>query len=317
MRRLAVGADAGALIASERSVFVLDAKGDPTRIWSTPSAEPVRIELTASGERFGVYEADRFRIYDRAGTRIADLEGPAPGLRFKLLGDGERVLTPLAEQRGEEVSPYALRIVDLGGAVLVEMRTEGLRFTHVSELQVLAALRDTVTSYGLDGTLQWTAPVTAHSLSAAGLADRVVLVDAKDTRRVIHLDRGAQIHSTELREPAWNLAAAPHGERSAVTTERRLHVFEAGALTRSLLLPVRYAVSVDIADDGRVLVGGQDEDKRGVVLCYGPDGALLARTQLEHEEQAFRPDVHFGAGMRYAALTTHGLTQGTCSEGAP
>jgi hypothetical protein len=61
-------------------------------------------------------------------------------------------------------------------------------------------------------------------------------------------------------------------------------------------------------------VGGQVEGHRGAVLCYAPDGTLLAREPLGVDDHAFRPAVRFVGASAYVARTAEGLFQGVCPE---
>lgn len=224
---------------------------------------------------------------------LSALPPPPPGMRHKLLGDGARVLTPIALTRGEHVAAHALQIRDRRGRELARMATPGLRFTSLSDERVLAVMPESIASYDFAGALRWTAPLAAYSAAVARSADVVVVVDGADTRRVLHVAGGKVIKTAELRDPIWNVALAPHGAHTAVTTQRRLHTFEGGRLARSIALPVHAAVSLDIADDGSVVIGGQADDKRGVVLCYAPDGTLRSRALLAEARDGFSPRVSF------------------------
>jgi hypothetical protein len=50
------------------------------------------------------------------------------------------------------------------------------------------------------------------------------------------------------------------------------------------------------------------------VLCYAPDGTLLAREPLGVDDHAFRPAVRFVGASAYVARTAEGLFQGVCPE---
>jgi len=78
------------LVASSRRVVAIDRGGTLREVWSAPGDELVRVELAPNGERFGVQDRAGFRIYDRDGLRIGELEAAPTGLRHKLIGNGTR-----------------------------------------------------------------------------------------------------------------------------------------------------------------------------------------------------------------------------------
>jgi hypothetical protein len=187
-----------------------------------------------------------------------------------------------------------------------------VRFTRPSADAITFAGTHRVARHALDGRELWSVRLAAQELAVASERDRIALVTADDARRVMLLADGRAIGRADLRDPIWNAALSPAGEHVAVTTERSLHAFTDGRLHLNLRLPIAHAVSVAVARDGRMLVGGQDGNGRARVLCYGRDGALLAQQTLAPERQAFKPAVRWLDAERYAALGTAGPVHGRC-----
>jgi hypothetical protein len=169
---------------------------------------------------------------------------------------------------------------------------------------------DAVERYTLGGELRWRSPLRMRELQVAERADRALGVDAEDSRRVVHLARGERAGIAEFRAPIWNLAIAPSGRFAAATTKDRLHVFDDAVLTRSIALPLAYAVSLAVSDAGALLVGGQDAQHRGLVLVYDRGGELIEERRLPVDDHAFRPRVGFDrAGAAYSVVSRSGLVR--------
>jgi hypothetical protein len=312
------GAGDGMLAASDRAVYAVD-DGGALRVARASGDARLLVELAADGAHYGVYRAHGFELHDRSGARLGTLAAPPLGHRHKLIGGG-RVLAPAVEQRGhEEGRVVGLELRDVRGALRAAIAVpDGVRFTRPSADAITFAGTDRVARHTLDGRELWSVPLAAQELAVASERDRVALVMANDSRRVTLLADGRTIGSADLRAPIWNAALSPAGEHVAVTTERTLHALTDGRLQLNLRLPLAHAVSLAVARDGRMLVGGQDADGRGRVLCYARDGALLAQQTLPEERQAFKPAVRWLDAERYAALATTGPVHGRCPrEAAP
>jgi hypothetical protein len=304
------------LAASEHGVYALDARG-ALRLARASQAGPLAVELAADGAHYGVYRPHGFELHDRAGTLLATLPAPLLGHRHKLIGGG-RVLVPVVEQRGpEDGRMVGLELRDVRGALQAAIAApDGVRFTRPSAQAITFAGAARVARHALDGRELWSLPLAAHELAVAAERDRVAVVTAEDTRRVVLLADGRTVGAADLRAPIWNAALSPSGEHAAVTTERSLHAFAGGRLQLNVRLPLAHAVSLAVARDGRMLVGGQTADGLAQVLCYARDGGLLARQALPAEQQAFKPAVRWLDAERYAALGTAGLVDGRCPREA-
>ncbi|HMI94446.1 MAG TPA: hypothetical protein VK509_23900 [Polyangiales bacterium] len=300
------------LAANEHAVYALDRQG-ALQVARSQGDAPLAVELAADGAHYGVYRADGFELHDRAGARLAMLAPARLGFRHKLIGGG-RVLAPLIEQRGpEDGRMVGIELRDVRGALQATIAApDGVRFTRASADAITFAGASRVARHAFDGRELWSVPLAAQELAVAAERDRVAVVSAEDARRLVLFADGRRIGTADLRAPIWNVALSPSGEHAAVTTQRSLHAFASGRLQLNQRLPLAYAVSLAVARDGRMLVGGQDERGRGRALCYAPSGELLAELTLAAEQQAFKPAVRWLDAERVVALGSAGPVYGRC-----
>jgi len=300
------------LAASDDAVYALDPRG-ALRVARSAGGTRLAVELATDGAHYGVYRPHGLELHDRAGARLATLAPAQLGFRHKLIGS-ERVLAPVIERRGpEEGRMVGIELRDVRGALQATIAApDGVRFTRPSADAITFAAAGRVARHAFDGRELWSVPLAAQELAVAAERDRVALVTAEDARRVVLLADGLRIGAADLRAPIWNAALSPSGEHAAVTTQRSLHAFADGRLQLNQPLPLAHAVSLAVARDGRMLVGGQDEHGRARVLCYARGGELLAEQGLAAEQQAFKPSVRWLDAERYAALGSAGPIYGRC-----
>jgi hypothetical protein len=309
------GSREGMLVAGERALYAVDGRG-AVRLARAAEGMRLLVELAGDGEHYGVYEKDGFALHARDGERLATLPAARLGFRHKLIGGG-RVLAPVVQERGhEEGRVVALELRDARGALQATIAApDGVRFSRATADAIAIVTAGRVARHALDGRQLWSLPLAAHELAIADERDRAALVSAEDTRRVVLLDGGRQVGAADLRAPIWNVALSATGEHAAVTTERSLHVFARGRLQLNVRLSLAHAVSLAVARDGRMLVGGHDDGGRARVLCYAQDGALLAEQALQPEQHAFRPAVRWLDAERFVALGSAGPVEGRCPRG--
>ena len=280
-------------------------------------AERDGAQLAPDGQHYGLYRAGRFELHARSGALLATLPASEHGFRHKLIGAG-RVLAPLVRALGpDEARMVGLQVRDVRGALLSEISApDGVRFTRASAAAITLATRERVARHALDGRELWSLRLPASELAVAAQRDRVAVVSAGDARHVTLLAEGRPIAAADLREPVWNLALSASGEHVALTAQRSLHAFAGARLQLNQKLPLRHAVSLALADDGRMLVGGQDDAGRARVLCYAPDGTLLAEHTYEAEQHAFRPAVRWLDGERWQTRLSKGNHADRCPRSA-
>jgi hypothetical protein len=269
----------------------------------TPRRE--RIELSSSGRHFAVHRLGRLQIYDARGSQIGEVAGSAAGIQHKLLGNEPLVLVPVVIQAGfhdERITGYQIRTPR--DTLIAQLSAPEARFTRPSAEHVTIVTRQGIEHYTLGGERRWTLELRVHDLAVAERAERMLVVSEDDPRTLLHLDRGRVQQRASFRSPIWNIAIAADGRRSAVTTQDRLHLFDGGVLVRNISLPLAYAVSLDMEDDGRLLIGGQSADHLGLVFNYDFEGRLLATARLGMDDGAFSPEVRFlDLAGRYLART--------------
>ena len=274
------------------------------------------VELSPSLNRIAVRERGGYGMYDASGERLGRVRSSAPGRRHRLWGDG--LLVPIVEgsdRHTQRVLGYELR--SPANAKLLRIETPDARFTHPVAEHLIVVEPHSIARFSKRGALIWRVGGTAHEVAAATERDRCLFIDGADVRRVVHLAGGSVQSRVSLRSPIWNLAIDTQGRYSAVTTERRLHTFEEGRLLESIQLDVRYATSLAIADDGRLLVGGQTQDAHGRVLLFDRTGVVTDRWRLGPDRYAFRPEVRFvGTSNRFTVRHGDQLYFGEPGEAA-
>lgn len=307
------------LAVGKKAVYSLKGSNGWRSVYRAPKSTygKFHVELSPDAQHFGVYLGSKLFIHDVNGTQHGQLDTPPLGYRHKLIGRG-RVLSPVVEQTGvHDGRVVALEVRNIDDALLARIAVSNVRFTRTSADYIVVATASTINRYLLDGQLVWTFALAAHDIAVADEADRMLVVDAHDTRRVLHLANGKQISSTEFRAPIWNVALSYRGQYAAVTTRSRLHLFHHARLINTIELPIAYAISLAVQKDGRTLVGAQRSDHTGVVLCYGSRGKLLSSETLNIDDNAFRPKVRWLDNGTYLAYTSRVLRWGRCDEAGP
>jgi hypothetical protein len=146
----------------------------------------------------------------------------------------------------------------------------------------------------LDGSALWSLPIRVQRFELDYAGKRSIVQRAGDTRRVELYDEQSLIGQSTFDRPLYNLAIAPLGQYAAANSKTILRLFHGGKTVAQVQLGSVYPVSMDVADDGWMLVGIQDRRARAsYVRMYDAKGVLKWSKTLPDERQAYRPEVRF------------------------
>jgi WD40 repeat protein len=281
---------------SNGDVYVIDGSGMGVRLYAGKT-EPPRpfVVFNPSGHTFGVLADNTFTLYDAAGGQLGVLP-PEPGM-YKQVPSCQLLYSPEVPGKDPEAARVTNgRILDAAGTVKATFPADGLIFSRLTSTHILYATNTELVKSTFLGVEQWRTPVKMRLFEISGNGDRIIVNSAADSAVVYHYTENIKTGSDSLDEPVWNIAISPSGTYSAATSKKELHVYEAGLRQSRISLPVAYAVSLDVNDNGEVLVGGQDDDFTSHVLMYDPAGNLLWEETSVTDNNAWRPGVHFNPG---------------------
>ncbi|MET0449685.1 MAG: hypothetical protein ABW004_14815, partial [Aeromicrobium sp.] len=168
----------------------------------------------------------------------------------------------------------------------------------------------------LNGVQAWSVARNVRQFEASqGATTRTIALLDGQSNKVYHAQDGGTAAATALDGTPWNLAISPDGVYSAVTAHKsdsvapRIYLFKDMALRAALEMPLKYANSLTVSDDGEVFVGGQTATGAARMLIYHHDGNLLWQADRSAERHGHRPELRVTPnGDRFVALSTAGLT---------
>jgi hypothetical protein len=275
-------------------VISVSPTGGVTTLYSTPGGGG-RFVIDPSGGRFGVQNGKQFQTYDGSGNPIATYTVTNPGGFAMFVPNTNLVYIAQIAGSGERTMVTGAQIFSPSGLV-ASFATPGLRVARVTPTALVYATPTQLVQTTLAGVevRRLNLAVVTFEVSASG-GNLAALLRAPGTSQIVHvnLSTGAATSPTTLAGTFWNLALAPGGRFSAVTTQTGLYVFDTGLLSRTESIPVTWAVSVDVSDQGYVAVGGQNSSQQGQLVLFGPGGTGSFSAAGSGELDAWRPAVRF------------------------
>ncbi|MBX3260069.1 MAG: hypothetical protein KF782_10285 [Labilithrix sp.] len=294
---LAPRSDGSAIAATKESVLSIDASGAKTTLYAGPP--PVGRPLVQRG-------AEGFLVPTGKGVSVHDATGTAKGaVSFganeyaRLIPGGLDTFVPRAESIDpEDVTIVEGRVFSQTGALAASFATSKLVKSRITKSHVLWATRSTLTKSSLAGATEWVnTSVQPHRFEIDDEGRAYIVNRSGDTRVVELYDKTTRLGAYTFDAPVWNIAIAPGGVYAAASSKSVAVVFKHGAVVGKVPLGGVYPVSLDVADDGRLLLGTQDRAKKttGVAL-FDASGASLFSKPFGDDDDAYRPDVRFAPG---------------------
>ncbi len=297
----------GFLTNGRRTVLSVASNGAVTPL--LPEADERPFVIDARAGHFGTYTPDEFELRDLTGA-VVFAAARDPSAHASIVPGTDRVVVAEVGSDPEKPKTTHLRIQSPGG---VERRiaTPGLHFWRMTTDHLVYATKTELVRVSLGGVETWRRPLALSSFEVSSNGTRLVglLAQAANTIVQIDLATGNTLGSTPLASSFWNMAIAPGGRYSAATTQDTLYLFDGGTLARTLRLPVTWAVSLTINDDGFAVIGAQMQDHSAEVLLVGPHGTGIFRAARGTERFAWHPAPQFfPAAQRFVVVQSSGLT---------
>ncbi|MCA9657790.1 MAG: hypothetical protein KC486_05560 [Myxococcales bacterium] len=289
--------DNGTLLAGTgASVFDISAIGTATLKHSGDAAT-----IAPTAHLYGVtdWSASEFKTYDSAGTLLGTVANVPPATYFKALPTSSHVLRGDVEVTDPEtLTAVGFRALYSNGTQRSQVSAPSLGMTRLTPTHVVHTTATTLTKTDLDGNDAWSVTRSIFDLAPSmGATTRFIAIYRADPNHVYHFEENGSATSTTVDGQVWNVAISPDGDHSAATVHQtgqwapRLYLFTNGQLNDAIELPVVYANSLAVTDQGEIMVGGQDSSDHGLLLFYAANGNLLWQESLGYEKNGYRPKV--------------------------
>ena len=317
--------DGGFFAVGDRAVYVVSPAGmvqQSALVSPTGEETPVLVyPMSPAGDAFiARWQGSWPTVHDTHGNCLGTIEpavvtdgegrhlGPEE-LRFSR--SGHRVVVQVGAVTLDSFIAQYAQLHSLDGQLLVSVplgATEASVTAAASDEGVFVAIGARLTRYALDGQAEWEmqfeSPVADYVVSPDGSRLTVELYAGW----IAHVVDGRVERQYELDAPLrGGIAFSPSGVFSAAASLNpgRLMRFELGENLPAILLPVQYADTLDVSDDGDVAVGGEDEANATHVLLYAPDGSL--RWDCRGPDETAYTAVHFTDSGRALFVWWRGL----------
>lgn len=295
------------------NVVSISSAGVATELLPEPTAGPVL--MADDGASFTTREAGQYRHYDANGGLISEGSCSEHGWARPVPGT-DKVFAPVVEGGLDRARTTHARFVSPGGAEQI-FGVVDMRVSRVTDTHVIYATRSDLVRATHDGTETWRLPLAMGTFKVSRDESRLIGLLAPPGSNIIHVDlsSAAVTGPVALSSAFWNMAIAPGGRYSAATTKNAVYVFDNGELRQRRDLELAYANSMDVSDDGTVVIGGQLEDHRSIVMVLPLSGPDAWWQTGETERDATRPYVRFfpdGSGFTVnekLGLTAFALTR--------
>ena len=258
-----------------------------------------RVYISPTGHSFAVQDQEdgELAVYNGSGVLQGTLTGVAPRSFFKLLPTSDHIFAPDVTVVGhEDIAVNSARILELDGTVRATIATPGLSAPYLTATHLIYTTDTTLRKLDLDGVEDWEVTRSIYDLAVSdGATSSFIAQLQHDTGHVHHFVEDGAATSTAVDGVVWDVAMAPGGGFSAAIVHKsatvgpRLYIFAAGVLQFALELPVKYANSLAVTDQGEVFVGAQSATRIGTILAYNDNGNLLWQQTTTDEKNGFRP----------------------------
>lgn len=287
--------DGSALATTHDDVFSIDPTGAVTVVHDGPPPPQGPRPIIAEGsDGFLVPSKERVSVHDASGALKTEVPlGLNEYARF-VPGSLKTFVPSVESPDPEHGRVLAARVFDESGAQSFAFETKDLVKSELTAGHLVWATRTELTKSTLDGSKIWKLPIRVQKLEASADAKRLIVNRGGDTRVVELYDESKKIGASTFEAPLWNIAIAPNGKFAAASSRSTLRIFENGKQIASMALGDVYPVSLDVADDGSVLLGTQTrKEPSSAVRLFDPGGDELWSKPFASDRNAHRPDVTF------------------------
>jgi hypothetical protein len=187
--------------------------------------------------------------------------------------------------------------------------TTNLRISRLTSTHLVYATSNELVRATFGGSETFRIPLALATFEISSNGARLIgALDGQGTPRIVHvtLATGAVTAPFALDSAFWNLAAAPGGRFTLATTKKSVYLFDSGAFSRRVDLPVNWTVSADVADSGAVAIGAQLANHAAELLLVGPPGSGTSITARTVETDGYRPYVKFSPNGQRLMLNETG-----------
>jgi hypothetical protein len=317
----ATGSGSGSIMAGPYGVGGFDGSSNfvgagPTGVVSVSAGGAANTLVSTPG--FGFFPVDpsggRFAVIGGTTTQVYNVSNPTtPAFSVPARG-GPVVLVPGTNLVYVATGTFGLDRFQVVGAQIyapsglsATFSTPGLMLERLTSSALVWATRTQLVATTLAGAERWRINLSLVTFEVSANGQTLVgLLNAPGSSTIVHvrLSDGAVIGTTALNGVFWNLAAAPGGRFTAATTQTSLTVFDTGKVSRTVDLPVTWANTVDVSDQGYAAVGGQVAPRQGQLVLVGPPGSGTTVIGGSSEIDAYRPGVQFFPGGQSVLLNS-------------
>jgi hypothetical protein len=286
--------DGSVLATTADDVLSIDPAGNASVVYDgPPPPNGPRPVVSEGSDGFLLPDSGQVGVHDASGAQQATI-GVALNEYARFVPSSLRTFVPKVEALDPENGRVIEgRVFDEAGNLAKAFATPDLVKSRLTANHLLWATRTEIKKTKLDGSNVWTLPLPVQKLEAAADATRWIVNRGGDTRVVEIYAETTKIGASTFDRPIYNLAIAPNGTWAAACSKTTLRTFENGKLKKSIALGSVYPVSLDVADDGAVLLGLQDTKENTSVRWYDWKGTLLWSQSFAKDRNAYRPEVRF------------------------
>jgi hypothetical protein len=294
-------------------VYRISDVGVSTLLLAGPGKVPsYSVRLNSAGTGYVIAYDEHFSTFDANGTLLGSVSSEFARYALPVTGSNNVYIPILDGDIGDGESDIPViggRVVDASGVIQFQFAADGNAGVTSTPTRLVYVTSTGLTARDMSGGVVWTSSLGVQSYDVCEDATKIVVEDRSNTHRVLHLEDGVQTNATDLGEAIWNVAISPSGEYSAATTKQGVHIFRNEVLQVSRVLPVTYAVSLDISDYGEAAIGGKNSDGTPHLMLVNRLGMIIWEEEgATADNYGWRPEVVIQAsGEQISARMKSGI----------
>ena len=280
------------------------------------SGDQVMLDISSAGA-FAIrnFAAGNLKVYNLSGTLQGTLNSVSSPSFFRIVPGSTYVYAPDVVQVGEDsIRIDSVKFLNLNTTTYSTFATPDLVISRLTPTHLVHATNTNLVKTALDGTQAWTVARSMKDFQvSATTPSKFIGLDYAQHGKVAHFQENGAATYTTIDGTPWDLTISPNGQYSALTVHKtgvgpRLYMFNNGALTTAIAVPLAYANSVWASDAGEVFIGGQTATSTANLLVYHTNGNLLWQGGGGSENNGMRPAVVTSPdGNRFMAMQTAGM----------